>query len=251
MMSALNDWMMAEWLDQDPRCAGAISLPFEDPLRSVVEIERLAPDHRWGKIMLPGKTREGLGHAKYWSIYEAACNYDIPVSIHVGGFSGSGPGPLFNYFLEHQVSYTMDVQAQVASLVCGGVFERFPTLRVALEETTIGWLPPFIWRFDRSWALLRLEAPISLQEPPSSVIRRHFWIATQPLDSPADIRELQEMFRHLNMDDHVLFSTDYPHWNFDDPNRVLPASSFDSEFRAKVLFDNARALLGKRGEIDG
>ena len=34
-------------------------------------------------------TREGLGHTKYWPIYEEACAHGLPVVVHVGGFSGS------------------------------------------------------------------------------------------------------------------------------------------------------------------
>jgi predicted TIM-barrel fold metal-dependent hydrolase len=36
-----------------------------------------------------------------------------------------------------------------------------------------------------------------------------------------------------------MFSTDYPHWDFDDPRRVLPASLIGRERREKIMSANA------------
>ena len=48
---------------------------------------------------------------------------------------------------------------QLTSLVCEGVFERFPELRIVLIEGGIAWLAPLMWRLDRACELLRAEAP--------------------------------------------------------------------------------------------
>jgi predicted TIM-barrel fold metal-dependent hydrolase len=243
MMAALNDWMVDQWLDREERCRGGISVPYEDARRSAREIERRASDPRWAKVMLPGRTREGLGDPKYRPIFEAAVQHGLPIGIHVGGFSGAGPGPGWpSLFLEYQVAYHLDIQAQIASLVCSGIFEELPDLRIMLEETGIGWLAPFIWRFDRVWDDMKEERP-ALQMRPSETIRKHFWITTQPIDAPAEVRDFQSMIRHMQMDDHIVFSTDYPHWNFDDPRRVITPARFGAELQRRVLFDNAASLF--------
>ena len=47
--------------------------------------------------------------------------------------------------------------------------------------------------------------------------------------------------------DRIMFSTDYPHWDFDDPRRALRASSCPPEARAQIFGGNAMALYGLSG----
>jgi uncharacterized protein len=42
--------------------------------------------------------------------------------------------------------------------------------------------------------------------------------------------------------DHLLFSTDYPHWDFDDPNFVFRVKLSESD-RTKIFSGNAKALF--------
>jgi predicted TIM-barrel fold metal-dependent hydrolase len=129
---------------------------------------------------------------------------------------------------------------QLTSLVCEGVFERFPQLRIVLIEGGIGWIAPLMWRLDRAWALLRDQAP-GLARPPSEVIREHVWLTTQPIDEPARPQDFTAMLEQMDLDDHIVFATDYPHWDFDSPERALP-SSVTAPQREAIMSANARAL---------
>jgi predicted TIM-barrel fold metal-dependent hydrolase len=44
------------------------------------------------------------------------------------------------------------------------------------------------------------------------------------------------------MADKLMFATDYPHWDFDDPFEALPKVKFPDGFEAKVMAENARQL---------
>ena len=57
--------------------------------------------------------------------------------------------------------------------------------------------------------------------------------------------QLVEMLEMLDMPDRILFSSDYPHHDFDAPDRVLPASQVGQDFRTKVLRGNANTLLAR------
>jgi predicted TIM-barrel fold metal-dependent hydrolase len=45
----------------------------------------------------------------------------------------------------------MGMAGILASMIFGGVLERFPRLRVVLGEAGIGWIPYVLWRMDAEW----------------------------------------------------------------------------------------------------
>ena len=140
---ALNDWMIDEWLERDPRLYGAISIPVEDGARAAKEIARAAENPRFMTILMTMVTREGFGHPKYWPIYEVASDLGLPVAAHVGGFSGTHMATGWpSYFVEQHAGYTQPYQAQIVSLAYSGVFDRFPNLQIVVEEVASAGCPP-------------------------------------------------------------------------------------------------------------
>jgi uncharacterized protein len=243
LATATNDWMAAEWLSADDRLYGAITIPIEDAVLGAREVERVAANPRFVKVLMTSLTREPLGHSKYWPLYEVAAAHDLPVAVHVAGFSGvqsSSGWPTF--FAELHTNYVLAYSAQTTSLVYSGVFDRFPTLRFVFEEGGLAWLPPLMWRLDRAWEEMREQVP-HLEERPSDVIRRHFAVATQPLDEPERPEYLGQLLDQVGMDDRIMFSSDYPHHDFDDPSRVLPAREIGAKRREKIMSANAAAFF--------
>jgi predicted TIM-barrel fold metal-dependent hydrolase len=239
----LNDYVAEHWLEKDARLYGAICVPLEDGARAAMEIERVAANPRFVKVLLLVRTREPLGDPKYWPIYEAAAAHSLPIGVHIGGFSGTESATGWPvYGIERRVGFIMPYCVQTVSLVYSRVFEQFPGLQFVLEEGGIGWMPSLMWRLDRAWEAMRDEHP-HLQEPPSSVIRKHFWLTTQPLDEPEKPEYLAQLFDQLDMDNRILFASDYPHHDFDDPTRVLSASVIGRERREQILASNALDVM--------
>ena len=96
-------------------------------------------------------------------------------------------------------------------------------------------------RLDYHCERLRSELP-NLQRRPSEYVDDHLWIATQPLDEPDDPRHLIELFEELGIG-NILFSTDYPHFDFDSPTLAFP-KALRPETRARIMRDNGVALFG-------
>jgi len=244
LATAINDWQVAEWLDPEPRLRASICVPFEDAELAAAEVDRVAGDRRFVQVQLLSRTREPLGRRRYWKLYEAAVRHDLPLGIHYGGWGGmpiTGAG-FPSYYIEDSGGMATAFQAQVTSLVLEGVFERFPTLKVVLIEGGFGWLPPLMWRLDRAWRRLRAEVP-HVSRPPSETIRSSFWFTTQPMEEPPRERDFHELIDQLDMDDRIMFSTDYPHWDFDSPARALPAG-LGADLRHRIMRENAVALYG-------
>jgi predicted TIM-barrel fold metal-dependent hydrolase len=133
------------------------------------------------------------------------------------------------------------MQNTVTSLVFEGVFERFPKLKVVLIEGGFAWAPALCWRMDKHWERMRSETP-HLTRPPSEYVREHVWFTTQPIEEPDDPQHLADVIARVGWD-RLMFSTDYPHWDFDDLQHVFRFKASDAD-KARVLRDNAKALYG-------
>ena len=116
------------------------------------------------------------------------------------------------------VTYSMLAANQVMSLIFDGVFDRFPTLRIVLIEHAFNWILPLMWRMD---AMYEARGPENgLKRKPSEYVKDHIWFTTQPLDYPEDKTELTRALEWMEADKILLFSSDYPHWTYDDPQWV-------------------------------
>ena len=133
------------------------------------------------------------------------------------------------------------MQAFIASMIFGGVFEALPQLRVILIEPGFAWVPALTWRMDAQFDKLRAEVPY-LKRKPSEYLKSHFWFTTQPIEEPKDPMHLVEMFDWIGWD-RMLFSTDYPHWDYDDPRHCIRFQMTDAQ-RNMLFRDNAKALYG-------
>jgi predicted TIM-barrel fold metal-dependent hydrolase len=94
---------------------------------------------------------------------------------------------------------------------------------------------------DKHWARFRSEVP-HVKRPPSEYVRERVWFTTQPVEEPDDPAHLADIMGWIGWD-RVMFSTDYPHWDYDDPRQAFKFGLTAGQ-RAAVFRDNARALYG-------
>ena len=243
LCSAVNDWQADSWLDKEPRLRGSITVPQEDPEAAIKEIEKRIGDRRFVQISFAASATEPLGRQRYRPIFEMAERVGLPVGLHIGGVNGFPPSGCgwVSYYFEHHFSQVPAIASLVISLVLEGVFEQFPKLRVVLTEAGFGWVPSLCWRLDQHWERLKSEVP-HLKKPPSHYIKKHIWFTTQPIEEPnrpGDLRHLIELIGW----DRLLFSTDYPHWDFDDPAYAF-RMKLSQEEKEMVFRTNAINLYG-------
>ena len=244
---AINDWMAKEWLDKDERLRASIVIPWENPALAVEEIERVASrDKRFVQVMVLCMGETTLGRRQYWPIYEAAAKYGLPIGIHAGSTYRHAPTSIGwgSFHLEDYVSQSQTFGAQLASFVTEGVFEKHPDLKLVLIESGFTWLPAFMWRLDKTWFGLRSEVPWVTRRP-FETVRDHVRLTLQPIDVPDRNAQLDRVIDQMGSDEMLLFSSDYPHWQFDgdDVMPELPAS-----LAQKILVDNALATYPRLKE---
>lgn len=246
LCAATNDWLADTWLSKyngHGRWRGTISICANQPETSAREIERWAGHP--GMLQLRMNAYAGLpfGDPFYDPIYEAATRAGIPVAVHFSkgaGVSLLTPVGYLSYFFEHHALYHLTYASHLVSLICSGTFERFPDLKFIFVEGGYSWCLPLLWRLDQQWTQLRKEVPW-LKRKPSEYIRDHVWWTTQPIEEPPKHSHLQRVLELADAEHNLLFSTDYPHWDYDNPDQVF--RRVPERIRQRVFCENALELF--------
>ena len=135
------------------------------------------------------------------------------------------------------------MQALIASMVIEGVFEKFPELQIVLIEGGFTWEPAFVrWRLDSTGALQ--ERGAAPEARPVGIRDRAF-----PLHDAADrtsrkIRATCVTLSTGSGSSGLMFSTDYPHWDFDDPRYALNHLGLSEAEKTKIFNGNAKGFYG-------
>ncbi|MDT5011406.1 MAG: uncharacterized protein QOH57_3023 [Mycobacterium sp.] len=242
MSAATNEWLANHWLDSrnnwHERWRGSICVAIEDPPGAVREIEKWAGHPYMAQILIKAEPRPSWGDPVYDPIWAAATKHDIPVSCHLGrGEYEMLPLPPVgfpSYNHDFMVTYSLLAANQVMSMVFDGLFDRFPTLRIVFVEHAFSWILPLMWRMDaiyearKSW--------VDITRKPSEYVKEHIKFTTQPLDYPENKMELARALEWMEADKILLFSSDYPHWTFDDPRWLI--KHLPEHAREAVMFRN-------------
>ncbi len=247
MACAVNRWMAAEWLDREPRLRASIVVAPQNAEYAVDEIDRCAADPRFVQVLLPVSDELPAGRRAHWPIYAAAARHGLPVGFHAGT-SAKHPSTSVgwpSFVVEEYVGQAQAFQSTLTSLVCEGVFAKFPTLRVVLLESGVTWLPAHLWRLTKFWRGLRMEVPW-VDRPPADIVRDQVRLTAQPFDGPADPAQVSRLLDQLGSDDMLLFATDYPHWHFDGTGALPPGLS--PALARKLMLDNPRATYPRLTE---
>jgi predicted TIM-barrel fold metal-dependent hydrolase len=216
----------------------------EDAPTAVAEINKRAKERRFVQVLLPPRSQEPLGRRRYWPIYEAAVANKLPIGLHLGGMGGhpsTGSG-MPSYYIEEHTSMVQTMQALIASMVIEGVFEKFPELQIVLIEGGFTWEPALRWRLDKHWKRFKSEVP-HLKRAPSEYVIEHFRFTTQPIDEPEDPRDMRHIVDWIGVE-RLMFSTDYPHWDYDDPRYALNHLGLSEAEKRKIFSGNAKGFYG-------
>jgi predicted TIM-barrel fold metal-dependent hydrolase len=245
IVSAFNDYFLDVWpLKEEKRLRLAMNVSVQDPRAAAAEIRRVGKRPEVAAIYMP-LINILIGNRYYEPIYEEAANHGLPILLHVTGtdsvFYGAPnqAGGFPENYPERYVALSQIGEANLTSLCFSGVFEKFPTLKFLFVEYSFAWALPLMWRINRTWDSLRYDVPW-VKRPPREYVSERVRFSTQPLDEPTDPQHLKALIDMLGPE-HLVFSTDYPHWDNDMPGKSL--LMLDKDVRRKVLSENAKGIL--------
>jgi predicted TIM-barrel fold metal-dependent hydrolase len=241
---AANQYTTERWLPLDDRLCGMILVPMAVPEDAAAEIEHWAGNERMvGVLLVMNVLQRPFGHPIYDPIYRAATEHGLPVVSHLSGSGegGDSAGGNVTTLLETYPIFGQAAMHHLTSMISCGLFEKFPSLKVMFTEWGFTWLPAVAKRLDAIYPVLKAESP-HVRRRPSEVIREHIRFSTQPFDyvpAPA----LAAVLGALDgMEDILCFSSDYPHWDADEPARI--ATRLPKSWHHKVFYENAARFFG-------
>lgn len=242
MIKAYNDWHVDEWCGAHPdRFIPCGILPLFDVEEAAKEIHRLA-----GKgchAVTFSENPAGLGmpsiHTDAWDpLFAACCDTGTVLCCHVGSSSKSAstapdaPPPV-----PMNLSSTMSIYT-LGDLLWAGFWHRFPSLRFALSEGDIGWIPYFLQRAEHTLARhngwMRHEQPQGLR--PTELFRERILVCF--IEDRVGI----ELLDRFNVD-NVCWESDYPHsdssWPHAPEHLATMFEGVDAARVAKIAHENA------------
>jgi predicted TIM-barrel fold metal-dependent hydrolase len=258
-VKAYNDWMLDEWCAAAPgRYIPLVILPLWDPVLGAAEIERCAARGVHAVAFSENPAPLGLPTIhdpdRYWEpVLQAAADAEMVVCMHVGSSSQIPKISDDTPFLANLAWGANRTSAAMLSWLFSDWFTRLPSLKIALSEGNIGWIPFFLERAEqvidkaRFWAAdakkFRGHAGVEVDLRDLDVrALYHDHVYGCFIDDVAGVRNLDVIG-----EDNVMVETDYPHADSTWPDCMSlldeRLSGLPEATRHKVLRGNAERVF--------
>lgn len=212
---AYNNWSLDFCATDPARLLSVALVPILDIEEGVREIRRVAKLGAKGILLFATPlTREGFWHSSYDAVWAALEETDLPAIFHPAlnenffgsQWAGEQDGITDDRYLLYLEScaVVVDVQGALAQMFQGGVFERFPGLKLLMLETGAGWIQHALERMDQKFARVSKRSPLKLL--PSEYFRRQCWLGIEPDET--SVPGLVQSYG-----DRFIWGTDMPHWD--------------------------------------
>ncbi len=242
-LATLANDRLAEVIARHPtRFAGLAAVAPQSPKRAAKEMERAITKLKLNGFVINSHTNdEYLDDPKYFPVLEAAEALDACIYIHPRAPAAGFDVPLRNYGLDSALwGYGLEVSTHAMRMIVGGVFDRFPRLRICLGH--MGEAIHF-WRWRVDYMNLRRqkagESPKLQLEKPSAYMKRNMVITTSGVE---DDLALDYSLKALG-EDNVMWAIDYPYQPSEPAVKWMDAAPVSDEVRAKLYHGNAERIF--------
>ena len=208
-LRAWNDWHIDEWCGAYPgRFIPCAILPTWNMNAMVEEIKRVSAKGCTTVSISENPTKQGLPsiHNEYWDPFWKAINdYDMTIALHIGS-GNPQPHASMETPIEAWIStMPLSIAVGAADWLQLKALHDYPKMRIALSESSIGWIPYFLERADFSnWRHKAWTNSIFQTTKPSEIFKRHFLCCF--IDDVFGLKYLEDVG-----EDMVAYESDYPH----------------------------------------
>ena len=147
-----------------------------------------------------------------------------PISFHAAYSWDDRALATTNRFISvHSLGFMWFNMIHMTNWVVNGIPERFPKLKTMWIEFGLTWAYCLMQRLDHSYMMRTSDCP-QLKRKPSEYMQEMFY-SSQPMEVPDDLSVLEATFKMIKAETQLVWSSDYPHWDFD-----LPSVIYDLPF---------------------
>lgn len=233
----LNDHL-AETVDKEPNhFIGLGTVPMQDVDLAIREMERC-----FKELQMPGLeigsniNGKNLSDPSFFPFYEAAEKMGCALFVHP--WEMMGEAQMEKYWLPWLVGMPAETTRAICSMIFGGVFEKFPKLRVAFAHGG-GSFPYTLGRIEHGFKvrpdLTAIDNPISPRE-----YLGKFWV-----DSLVHDKQSLAYLLEVMGEDHICLGSDYPFpLGEHKPGRLIEKMDLGKKTTRKLLHRNAETWLG-------
>jgi aminocarboxymuconate-semialdehyde decarboxylase len=233
----LNDHIASVVSDHPDRFVGLGTIPLQDTALAIKELERLMQIPGMKGVQIGSHVNDlNLSDAKLLPFFEAA--QDLGTSVFVHPWDMMGQEKMTKYWLPWLVGMPAEVSLAICSMIFGGVFEKYPKLRVAFAHGG-GAFPMTLGRighgFDSRPDLCAVDNP----HHPRHYLGKFF------VDSLVHDSDVLAFIFKLFGEDSIVLGSDYPFpLGEDNPGQLIShLPGISDVVRQKMLSENARRFL--------
>lgn len=234
----LNDHI-AEVCHRFPgRFIGLATLPLQAPDLAVTELTRCMGELGLAGVQVGSHVNGwNLDEAQLQPVWQAAADLGAAVFVHPWDMMGQERMP--RHWLPWLVGMPAEVSLAICSMTMGGVFDRWPTLRVCFAHGG-GAFAATLGRIDHGFQARPDLCATVVQQPPSAYLGR-FWVDTLVHDA----RTLRFVLATFGAR-HVAVGSDYPFpLGEAHPGALVQALHLSESATRDILVDNALRWLGR------
>jgi hypothetical protein len=240
---AYNRWLTEKVMpESDGRFFSMLCLPFNSPDEALRHVETFGDRKGVGGFMVTTvRSHMAVNDNSLMKVYRAIEERGLVLSFHSGPNWGEPIYKSCNRFISvHALGFTWYNVLHLTNWVINGMGERFPKLPVIWIESGLAWVPFLMQRLDHEYLLRPSEAPL-LKKLPSDYMRDMYY-SSQPMER-VDMKAMECTFRMINAETQLLYSSDYPHWDFDLPSTIYDLPFLSEKGKHNILGGTAAKLF--------
>jgi predicted TIM-barrel fold metal-dependent hydrolase len=240
---AYTKWLTTELLPQDDRIKTFVYLPFNDAAASLKMVEEFGDDPGVLGFMVTSVRYRPVHANEYAPVYSAIQDSGKVLAFHAGyNWHDQGLSQLNKFISAHALGFTFSNIIHLTNMIVNAIPERFPRLKLMWLESGLAWIPFIMQRLDNEYLMRTSECP-GLKKLPSEYMK-DMWFSTQPMERTASMNVLQAAFEIIDGENTLVYSSDYPHWDFDTPAVIYDLPFLSEQGRRNILGGNACKVFG-------